>query len=385
MKKILIIHNKYRLPGGEDIAVSTEEKILNKYFNTKLIYFENTIDNFVLQFFYFLINKNFSSIKKIKKVISEFNPDAVYIHNTWFKVSPGIFNELFKLDIPVFLKLHNYRFFCTKDFMKKNHFGSLEFCKGCGLYRNELGWFNKYFIDSYLRSFLIAIYGHKYYKILKNSKLKIFCLTNFQKEFLIRHGFDSKKIFVHRNYIQPESREQKSTKLEKEYIVYAGRISKEKGIQFLLDSYLQSDLKFKYNFKLIGDGPELKKLKKSYKQNGIEFLGQIDNLTSVGFIKNSSLVVTASQLYECQPTLLCEASSLGIPSLFPSNDGIQEFFPKNYKLVFDQNDKGSLVKVFDEILERDDLDIIGKENKVFLKKLLNIENYLYNFQNITRI
>ena len=101
MDKILIIHNKYRLTGGEDIAVANEISILKKHFNIKVIYFDNKITNYLLQPFYFLINKNLESIKIIKEEIKNFDPNLVYVHNTWFKVSKYIFwnfkngNQLF--------------------------------------------------------------------------------------------------------------------------------------------------------------------------------------------------------------------------------------------------------------------------------------------------
>ena len=61
-------------------------------------------------------------------------------------------------------------------------------------------------------------------------------------------------------------------------------------------------------------------------------------------ISKSIAVVTATKLYEGQPTLLCEASGLGVPSIFPDTGGIFEFFPKNYPLSFKKFDHLDLVK-----------------------------------------
>ena len=96
MKNILVIHTKYRSTGGEDIAVDNETEFLKKSFNIKTLYYSNEIKNYFLQFIYFLINRNFESEKKLNNVIKEFNPDFVYIHNTWFKGSNGIFKFLNK-------------------------------------------------------------------------------------------------------------------------------------------------------------------------------------------------------------------------------------------------------------------------------------------------
>ena len=40
MKKILLVHNNYRLQGGEDIAVKNELKLLEKKYQVKSIFFE---------------------------------------------------------------------------------------------------------------------------------------------------------------------------------------------------------------------------------------------------------------------------------------------------------------------------------------------------------
>ena len=41
MKKILIIHNKYRNIGGEDTSVANEVNFLNDYYEIEILYFEN--------------------------------------------------------------------------------------------------------------------------------------------------------------------------------------------------------------------------------------------------------------------------------------------------------------------------------------------------------
>ena len=107
MKKILVLHNNYQIRGGEDIAVKNEIQLLREKFEVEEIYFNNFIENYFTQFFYFLINKNYKSIKIVKNKLETFNPDIVYIHNTWFKISTGIFKMLSKKDVKVFIKVTN--------------------------------------------------------------------------------------------------------------------------------------------------------------------------------------------------------------------------------------------------------------------------------------
>ena len=122
MKKILVVHNKYQNRGGEDIAVDSELDLLKKYFNVETLIFENTIAYPFQQFFYFLINRNIKSKKIIRKKIDNFQPDVIYIHNTWFKASLSVIKEALKSDAQLILKIHNFRYYCTKSFFFKKTF-----------------------------------------------------------------------------------------------------------------------------------------------------------------------------------------------------------------------------------------------------------------------
>ena len=51
MKKILVIHNKYKLVGGEDIAVDNEILFLKRFYEVETLFFENKTSNLLLQFF----------------------------------------------------------------------------------------------------------------------------------------------------------------------------------------------------------------------------------------------------------------------------------------------------------------------------------------------
>ena len=109
MKKILLIHNTYREIGGEDVAVKNEIQFLKSFYNVETLIFNNEIQNPLLQFLYFLLNRNLESEKKLKQVLDNFEPDIVYIHNSWFKASIGIFRILKNRNLKVLIKLHNFR------------------------------------------------------------------------------------------------------------------------------------------------------------------------------------------------------------------------------------------------------------------------------------
>lgn len=379
MKNILVIHTKYRSTGGEDIAVNNEAEFLKKSFNIKTLYYSNEIKNYFLQFIYFLINRNFESEKKLNKVINEFNPDFVYIHNTWFKGSNGIFKFLNKRNIPYGIKIHNFRYDCTRFILSKNHFRSSHYCNLCGLNKSDMGLFNTYFLDSKLKSFFVILYGKKYFKILKEKQTKILVLTEFHKSYLSKVLQKDENIYIFpniTNHIQGIENNK-----DKKYVVYAGRISDEKGVDILIDTFRKAKLE-NITLKIIGGGPRLNLLKEKFKEPNIEFLGIINNEDTLKIISKSSAVVTATKLYEGQPTLLCEASMLGVPSIFPDTGGIKEFFPSDYKLKFEQFNYQDLKSKLLLLNNEKILNEIGIENKNFLNTFLDETVFVSKFKSI---
>ena len=379
MKKILVIHTNYQNAGGEDIAVKNEINFLKKNFIVDEIFFQNKIENYFTQFFYFILNKNFKSLRIVNAKIKSFQPDIVYVHNTWFKASPAIFKLLKKTNSQIFLKLHNYRFFCTKFLFAKEHFNDHYPCKACGSELSKQSLFNRYYKSSYVKSIFLIIYGRKYFKILKDEKIKILCLNEFQKKFLINQGISSEKLFTHINYLDPESSNIYNP--SSNYLVYAGRISNEKGVEDLISSFLLSNSK-KISLKIIGDGPEFDKLKEKYLNENIIFLGKLSNLETINIIKNSRAVVTATRLLEVQPTLLCEASINSIPSIFPDNGGISEYFPENYKFKYDPKKNDDLIKKINATQSENDMKECSKLVNKYITELLSSSIYLENFKKI---
>jgi glycosyltransferase involved in cell wall biosynthesis len=379
MKKILIIHSKYRNIGGEDVAVANEERFLKSRYNVKILYFNNKGNSTISQAISFITNKNKASMKKVEKIIDEFNPDVAYVHNTWFRASPGIFEILEKRNIRVLIKLHNFRYDCTRNYFVSKHLKGKKICDGCGLEKNNYQLFNKYFTDSYLKSILIIWYGKKYFKILKNSNFKLLVLTKFHKEYLIDLGFRDASLFIFPNYLEQilESNFMNETRS----IVYAGRVSKEKGVRELIENFLKAGLK-NINLKIIGFGPELQNLKKEFSSDNIKFFGQVENTEVLEIIKDSIAVVTSTKLLEGQPMLLCEASTLGIPSIFPKTGGISEFFPENYSLSFEQGNYYDLEEKFKLLNNNHLVKKLGSENKEFIDNYLNKEKLLTKFERI---
>ncbi|MDC3227296.1 glycosyltransferase family 4 protein [Acidimicrobiaceae bacterium] len=378
MKKILVIHTKYRELGGEDIAIQNEIGFLKEFYEVEELFFNNEINNFFQQGISFITNHNQHSVNKLNEVLKDFSPDIAYVHNTWFKGSLGIFKALEKKNIQTVLKLHNFRYDCTRSLFSKNHFRGKDFCNACGIKRKDMGIFNKYFLNSILKSIFITRYGIKYFDILKMNKLNILVLTHFHKNYLKNILQNKKLIDVFPNYIYTDNNLNITEK--ENYVVYAGRISEEKGVKELIESFKKAKLN-NISLKIVGNGPQLNNLRKIFIDTNIEFLGQKNNSEVLKIISKARAVITGTKLYEGQPTLLCEASSMGVVSFYPRTGGISEFFPENYLFSYEQFNYEDLTEKLSLLHDKEKIEKTEIEIKEYIMNYLGKENLLMQFEN----
>lgn len=378
MKKVLIIHNKYQNIGGEDIAVDEEIEILQKFYEVDTLIFENNLKNILSLGIGFFFSTNYRSNKLLKDKIENFLPDIAYVHNTWFKANLGIFKILQKNSIKTIVKFHNFRYHCTKSHLSNSHIEYGQICSGCGFEKNKRNFYNKYFDDSYLKSIFVNIYGRKYLQIIKKPIIHAIVLTKFHKKFMIKNNYKNTNLSTIPNFINAKLNRKDS---EEKYIIYAGRVSKEKGVEQLIEAFLDSELK-DFALKIVGDGPTLNNLKKKYINKRVQFLGELDNKIVLDLISSARAVVTCTKLFEGQPTLLCEASSMGVPSIFPDSGGIKEFFPDTYDLTFKQGDYQKLTSKLNKLNDLDFAYAEGDKCNNFYKKNFSEEVYLEKMKNL---
>jgi len=370
--KLLLLHTSYKVIGGEDIAYLNEKKYLEEFYDVQEVKFSNSDTLTTSEQISFITNSNAASNSKLEKKINDFKPNVLYVHNTWFKSSLGIFDIAKKYNLKTILKLHNFRYDCINAL----HFRNNESCHDCSTSNRAPGILNKCYENSFLKSIGLTNYSKKYFKVLNENVDSILVLTNFHKEYLVEIGVDSKKIFVHPNYLEHKIIEEN---FKEKYFVYGGRLSSEKGVDYLIDEWKALNLE-KYKLKIIGEGPLKKDLNN---EKNIEIIDSVSNNEIIKIINNSVAVVNPTRLYEGQPTLLCEASMQKKVSIFPNNGGINEFFPQNYPFIFEDHNTGSLSSKIKMVIDKPLLvEKYEDLNYQYLKNKLDKKILIKNFSQI---
>lgn len=367
MKKILVINTKYKNFGGEDASILDELKFLRVHYEVDYLEYDNGSKITLFDLIAFVTNSNKKSNNILINKLTTFNPDIVYVQNTWYKSNLGIFKILEKANIKTILKIHNFRFECTSSFNINHHLNEKNYCPKCGLVKDNLIFFNKYFRNSYIKSFFVNLFGKRYLYLLKNNNLKILVLNNLYKNRLNELGIDNNKIATFYNPIAIPNKSFYNS--NSDYVVYAGALTTEKGIYQLLDTWdnIENNLKLY----VIGTSSIEDYLKERYSSQNIEFLGFKSNNEVLDYIKNSRAVITATRLYEGQPRLLTEASIYSVPSIYPSSTGMNEYFPKNYKFKFEQFNYSNLEEIIKKLQNEKLLNTESKRVREHITELLD--------------
>ena len=86
-EKVLIVHNYYQIPGGEDMVVTNEKKMLEDHGHEVILYTRDTAElkqisktkKIILPF---IAVFNIKTYIDIKRIIREQKIDIVHVHNT---------------------------------------------------------------------------------------------------------------------------------------------------------------------------------------------------------------------------------------------------------------------------------------------------------------
>ena len=160
-------------------------------------------------------------------------------------------------------------------------------------------------------------------------------------------------------------------------VITVCRLSKEKNLYEMINSIKEINDK-KLSLKIIGDGPERKKLTNYIKnlktQNQIKLIGHKDN--PYEFLKNSDLYINSSY-FEGFPNSVVEAVNAGVPVIASqSYGGINDIL---------LNGKGGVIYIGNYITLRDKIVHFINNKNIYFKKVKNARKNLKRFSLVNHV
>jgi glycosyltransferase involved in cell wall biosynthesis len=344
---ILLIHNRYKQAGGEDVVVTQESRLLEREDHTVMTYTRSNYELDSLSFVHKMgLMSRVISAKDSKsavwRLIGKCKPDVVHVHNTFFMVSPSVYEACQENNIPVVQTLHNYRLLCPAATFYRNG-GVCEECVTHGLLRSVQ---HECYRDSRAVSAAIAIMltTHRSRQTWSKGIDAYIAISRFVRNKFVESGFPAAKIFVKPNFVDPDPGERSCP--GSDYALFVGRLSPEKGLSTLLEAWRK--LPIAVPLLIVGDGPLRGQLAADIARgclNNIRFAGPLSRSEVYKAMKKAAFLVVPSVWQEAFGLIVAEAFACGTPVLGSRIGGIPEMLEDEATgLHFTPGDSDDLAK-----------------------------------------
>ncbi len=340
--KIGIVHNKYKISGGEDAVVGDERLMLLERGECVL---DRFVDNEIIHsFFSKLITAlscpySFQGRSDVDLWLKESMPDLVHVHNFFPFFSPSIFDAMYNRKVPSVFTLHNYRTICpTSLLMFKGVPDERSIC-------NSAFWAvpHRVYRNSYFGTFVLScmIELHKRIGTWSKKVDRFICLTDFSKRKFVEAGFPYEKIKVKPNFFDdPGGIDVKSIRKGG---LYVGRLSTEKGVSVLLSAWD----KVNYYLSVIGEGGV-----DALMPDCIDFLGPKKQEYVIAALKKAEFLIVPSICYEGFPRVIVEAFACGTPVICSRLGSMEEIVEHGVTgLHFESGNPDSLAEAVNWMME----------------------------------
>ncbi len=301
--RVLVVHNRYQQPGGEDAVVDAEVGLLRARGHDVETYLRHNDDLQGMKPAEAFVQTLWSrrTWRDIARLVETFRPDVIHAHNTFALVSSSLYWAAARAGIPVVQTLHNFRLLCVQAMFL--HGGRVcEDCLGRVPWR---GVTRKCYHDSGLQSAALAatIGVHRTLGTYRHKVARYIALNEFCRRKFIEGGLPAARIAVKPNFVdvdRPDGGPRRGG-------LYVGRLAPEKGIETLVQALRELP---GVMIDVIGAGPRQREIEAHPQLN---LLGWLTHEQIYERMRAASYLVMPSIWYENFPRTLVEAYANGLP------------------------------------------------------------------------
>lgn len=346
--KVLLCHNYYQQPGGEDRSFFDEEWLLKSHGHEVLRYtvHNDVIDEMSSVRLAKTLMWNQESYRELRELIQRERPAVMHCTNTFPLISPSVYYAAKRERVPVVQSLHNYRLLCPNALFLRNG----KTCESClgksfplpaiihGCYR-----------DSRVASAGVAtmLTFHRMMRTWTRVIDKYFVLTEFARDKFIQGGLAANKMVIKPNFVHPDTGPGDGSG---DYVIFVGRLSSEKGIATLLSAWEQ--LPGNTKLKVVGDGLLAGRVSQAMNDDPrIEWVGRRTKEEVDRLIHKASCLIMPSICYETFGRAIIEAYVHGVPVIASRHGAMAELVRHGETgLLFEAGDATQLREAVERIL-----------------------------------
>lgn len=363
--KILIAHNRYRSasPGGEDRVVDQESVVLADagHHVRRFERFNDDIEGFSF------VQKalvpaqmlwSTASAKALKRMLDDFKPDVVHVHNLFPLLSPSVLQVCRRRGIPLVATMHNYRLICSESSL----FRAGAVCREC-IGRSPLpavrhGCFH----GSRLATVPLAVASVAHKHAWRSMISAYVFLSAAQKAEFASLELAEGRCFVKSNLVFPVA----SKTVTEQLVVYVGRLNEAKGLRVLMkawDRYSAGDVRPQLRLAIAGSGPLADEVRSwAQARPRVVFLGLQTREQCAALMSRARAVIVPSQWQEAFGLVVAEAMAASVATIASAHGSFPELITDGHDgLLFPAGDTEALSKALGRVVESPDwFDQLGR-------------------------
>jgi glycosyltransferase involved in cell wall biosynthesis len=311
--RILLAHNYYQNPGGEDTVVRAEKRLLTAFGHQVIEYVRpnHEISGYGLWGKAMLAPRTvwaWDSYREIRELLEREKPAVAHFHNTLPMISPAAYYACRRAGVPVVQTLHNYRLFCPVATFSRNG----RVCEACvedSLWRGvAYGCYR----DSRAATGIVALMLGVHRRMGTWTSLVdcYIALTKFAQRKFIQCGLPAGKVYVKPNFAHPDPQ---MRNCRGEGALFVGQLRAGKGLRTLLTAWTRLDNRRPLT--IVGEGPlrtELEDRASALGLSGVSFTGQLAPDDVRALMKRSQFLIFPSECYETFGMTIAEAFASGM-------------------------------------------------------------------------
>lgn len=259
-----------------------------------------------------------SAFRGMARVVRDFKPDLVHLHNIYHQLSPSILRPLAANSIPTVMTLHDYKLACpTYRFLDKGRI--CEACLGGHFHQALLRRCNR---GSLAASGLNALEMTLHFAIGAYNPVHLFlCPSRFLAGKMKAAGVYPERLRHLPLFVRTDDVEYKSK--PGGGVAFAGRLSYEKGVDVLIRATAAAEVRLE----IAGEGPDdanLQGLAATLAEGMVTFHGRLAPDEVGEMLRRSALAALPSRWYENQPLSVLDAHACGVPVAASNIGGVPE-------------------------------------------------------------
>lgn len=307
--KVLLCHNYYQQPGGEDQVFADEAALLAAH-GHEVVRFTLHNDD-VRQMGRLAAARasiwNQRSYEELRAVMRREQPAVMHCTNIFPLISPAAYYAARREGLPVVQSLHNYRLLCPNALFQRND-GPCEQCLGRFPWPGVLhGCYRRSRLATAAVAAMLGV--HRARGTWSRLVDRYIALTQFSRGKFVAGGLPAARIAVKPNFILPDPGPGPGGG---GYAIFVGRLSAEKGVAVLLAAW--RELARAMPLVIVGDGPLADRVREATADEpAIRWLGRRSPAEVSELVGRAELLVLPSTCYENFPKAIVEAYAAARP------------------------------------------------------------------------